>query len=328
MMLGEPGANAPIGLAPMIVTSTPEFLAAYRDGAGFPRVAPAVPRAALLVTPHGFRVSEESAADNRYMTPGTTVDLERAHEQHAALARCLSRLGVPVVTLPGRDGLDDAVYPNNIYATSRASAGGRGRFIVGSMRHPVRQKEAAREDVRSLFTRGFGYELVDLSQRDCIAELTGALIIDYSRRIGFCGQSGRVDDAGCAAMHEAFELRLTWCFDLVPGEYHTNIVLAVLAGRACVVHPPSFADPEILAALRRAFSDRTLVLDDDEKAAFAGNCIAMTEHDVLFSATSMARLRPSSLAALESWGFRTHAVEVDEIEKGGGSLRCLIAEIF
>ena len=39
-------------------------------------------------------------------------------------------------------------------------------------------------------------------------------------------------------------------------------------------------------------------------------------------------LRPSSVQALESWGFRVHEVDVDELEKGGGSLRCLIAEIF
>ena len=39
-------------------------------------------------------------------------------------------------------------------------------------------------------------------------------------------------------------------------------------------------------------------------------------------------LRPSSRQKLESWGFRIHSTELDELEKAGGSLRCIIAKIF
>jgi N-dimethylarginine dimethylaminohydrolase len=140
--------------------------------------------------------------------------------------------------------------------------------------------------------------------------------------------TGRVDEAGCVAMHEAFDLRLTFRFDLVPDEYHTNLVLAVLAGRACVLYPGAFTDPGVPEAIDRVHDGRTLVLTDEEKQHFAANCLAVTENDVLFSATARRALRPSSVEALESWGFRLHDVEVDELEKGGGSLRCLIAEVF
>lgn len=306
----------------MIVTSPAELRAHAASRASRAAGRPPVLRAALLVAPQGFRVSEESARDNRYMQLASRVDPERAWAQHHALAGKLSDLGVPVLSLPGIAGQDDGVFPNNVYATIPR------RFIVGSMLHPVRRREAEREDVMSLFRDVFGYEICDLSRSGGIAELTGPLVIDRPRAIGYCGFTQRVDDAGCRAMHDAFDLELTFRFDLAVGEYHTNLVLAIVAGRVCILHPPSFRDPDAAAAITELYPDATLVLADEEKAAFAGNSIAVTERDVLFSETALRVLRPSSRSFLESRGFRVHGAAVDEFEKGGGSLRCLIAEIY
>ena len=49
---------------------------------------------------------------------------------------------------------------------------------------------------------------------DLVAELTGSLIIDRARGVGYCGLSERCDMAGARAMHQAFDLRLTFCFEL------------------------------------------------------------------------------------------------------------------
>lgn len=306
----------------MIVTSPAEFLQVYGDGTVVAAELPPVMRAAMVVTPVGFRISEESATDNTYMSRGATLDVERARAQHSDLVAKLGELGVPVVVFSGRQGLDEAVFPNNVFATTPQS------LVIGAMRHAVRQREAKREDVHGFFRDVLHREIRDLSQLSCVAELTGPLVIDRLRSIGFCGMTGRVDEPGCAAMHEAFGLRMTFRFDLVPCEYHTNVILAVLAGRACVMHAPSFADPDVPAAIARVYPDRVLYLSDEEKAAFAANCLAVTEADALFSATALRALRPELTAALESWGFHLHGAEVDELEKGGGSLRCLIAEIF
>jgi hypothetical protein len=114
----------------------------------------------------------------------------------------------------------------------------------------------------------------------------------------------------------------------VPGEYHTNVVMAVLAGRAVLLHAPSFADPEVPAAIAEVYGDRVLRLSDAEKAAFAGNAIALDGDEVWMSARAAAALAPASRAALERWGFRVRSVALDEIEKAGGSLRCCVAEVF
>src|SRR3546814_4854450 len=86
------------------------------------------------------------------------------------------------------------------------------------------------------------YAETDLSGQPHPCELTGALVIDRARGLGFCGLSERCDEAGARLMHDAFCLRATLLFDLAPGDYHTNVVLAVLSGRAALVCPGGLAD--------------------------------------------------------------------------------------
>ncbi len=305
-----------------IVKSPGDFLAALASLDLRPS-APSVPHGVLLVMPEQFRVNAESAVDNLYMNTLTPADPDRALAQARGLATAIARLeDIELSTFPGDTASPDGVFPNNVFATVP------GRLIVGRMLHPGRQREARRQDIRSFFLRRLAYSMVDLSGQDCVAELTGPLILDRARAIGYCGMTGRVDEAGLNAMVDAFKLKLTFRFDLAQGEYHTNVVMMVLASRACVIYPGSFVDPDVPEAIARVYPDRSLFLDDAEKNAFAGNCIALTEDDLFMSRTGADALRPSSLQAIESWGFNLHTVELDEIEKAGGSLRCMVAEIF
>ena len=105
-------------------------------------------------------------------------------------------------------------------------------------------------------------------------------------------------------------------------------MLAIHAGRAAVVWDRGFQDPRVPQMLEHMYEGRVLHLTDEEKNAFAGNCIALTQRDLLMSATGVASLRATALERIASWGFRLHPVDVTEFEKGGGSLRCLLTEIY
>ncbi|HZH42770.1 MAG TPA: arginine deiminase-related protein [Lysobacter sp.] len=303
----------------MITRDVDAFLARARDCA--PDFGPATARAAFLVAPDGFAHAAESARDNRYMAQADAFDPVRALLEHRALQQSLSR-ALPTLCFAGHADTPDALFPNNVFATAP------GRLIVGRMRHPVRQREAQRADIRAFFRDVLGYREVDLSRQPHPCELTGALVIDRARGLGFCGLSERCDEAGAALMHEAFGLRATLVFDLAPGEYHTNVVLAVLAGRATLVCPDGLAEPRVVDALRALYGDRVVVLSAAERAAFAGNAIALTGTQVWMSATADAALAPASRAALAAAGFAIEAVALDGIEAAGGSLRCCVAEIF
>ncbi|WP_158880463.1 arginine deiminase-related protein [Rhodanobacter sp. L36] len=305
----------------MITTSPAEFLKAFAALETRPDVATTA-RAAFLIAPADFSLAEESARDNRYMDMDRSVDPLKALAQHAELAQAL-RADCPVIVFPGDPSTPDAIFPNNVFATAP------GRLIVGRMRHPVRQREAQREDIRAFFGDLLGYTETDLSTRDdLVAELTGSLIIDHRRGVGFCGLSERCDMAGARAIFEAFGLRLMFCFELTASEYHTNVVLAILAGRAAIIAADGFRDPSVPLAIATAYAERVIHLSPAQKQAFAGNAITLGEHRVWMSAVAAASLTGGQRALLALEGFEIGSVVLDEIEKAGGSLRCCVAEIF
>lgn len=282
---------------------------------------PATARAAFLVAPDGFCLAEQSAQDNTYMAAAGAFDAARASLQHRELQRAIAA-AVPAICFAGNPQTPDAVFPNNVFGTAQ------GRYIVGHMRHEVRQREAARADMRGFFRDVLGRQEIDLSTQPHACELTGALVIDRVRGLGFCGLSERCDEAGARLMHEAFGLRATLLFDLAAGEYHTNVVLAVLAGRAVVVCPNGFADAAVAEAIAALYAPHAVICDATEHAAFVGNCIALSGESVWMSAQAATALTPGHREVLAQAGLRVESVALDAIEAAGGSLRCCIGEIY
>ena len=90
----------------------------------------------MLVKPADFRVNTELAADNQYMDLLEPVDADRALQQSNDLIRLLKKHDIKVASFPGEPETPDAVFPNNIFATTR------DRFIIGHMLHPRRQKDS------------------------------------------------------------------------------------------------------------------------------------------------------------------------------------------
>nr|MBP6749993.1 amidinotransferase [Xanthomonadaceae bacterium] len=176
----------------MLTRDIDAFLAFARDCA--PDFGPATAKAAFLVAPDGFVLAAESARDNRYMADAAAFDATRASMQHRELQRALSAC-LPTICFAGDPATPDAVFPNNVFATARGDArtgaDARARLIVGRMRHPVRQREAERRDIRGFFRDTLGFEELDLSAQPHPCELTGALVVDRARGLGFCGLSER-----------------------------------------------------------------------------------------------------------------------------------------
>lgn len=284
-------------------------------------IYPGFAKAVYLVTPEGFSLAAESAKDNVYMDLAISVQSDLALKQHRNLAHALSKQ-LPCISFPGRIETPDAVFPNNVFATAR------NKIILGHMRHIVRQAEAERSDMLAFFNDVLGYELIDLRVQSGICELTGSLIIDRARNIAYCGLSERCDEVGARAMYEAFGLKACLMFDLAPGEYHSNVVLTILASRGVIIAPSGFADEQLSNAIAQFYAPHAVVLSRQEKNAFVANAITLSENAVWISQTAADNLSEANHAALKQAGFNVHAVQLSEIEKAGGSLRCCIGEIF
>ncbi len=297
----------------------------------------AFPKAVFMVLPENFMLAIESATDNGYMAAGN-VDPTLARQQSLALSLGLKTAGNTVLLFPGDSATPDAVFPNNAFATIelhsvRASHtdAARGGYCTGVMRHRARRLETERVDLHDFFTQVLGYQRIklapDLAPEDT-AELTGSLVIDRARNIGFCGLSQRCTLAGARAMHSAFGLNKTYVFELAAGEYHSNVILSALGGKGLVICPAGFAeqaDADVLAAL---YPERCIFLTSEEKNHFAANCIALKADQLWLSARAQNALSPANQAAIAALGFAIHAVDLSELEKGGGSLRCMLGEIY
>ncbi len=286
------------------------------------------PRMLLLRRPDGFRHVDDSALDNLYMQPGQPgaqsggFDTDRAIAQWQSLVDALRAGGHLVLTLPGDPATPEAVFPNNVFATAP------GRLIIGAMRHSSRQREALDLVIRQRLAAELGLQVHDLSGRGLVAELTGSLVIDRGRSIGYCGLSERCDHAGAAAMDEAFGLARTLCFALAPGEYHTNVIMSALGSRGLLLHPDGLADPAWIDALRQIHGAALVEVDAGEKQNFVANCIALSDDQLWMSTRAADALRPATQARIEALGFDIHSVALDEIEKAGGSLRCMVGEVY
>jgi hypothetical protein len=282
---------------------------------------PACAKAVFLVTPEAFSLAAESARDNAYMDLAKTVQTDLALAQHRNLAHALSKQ-LPSICFPGRAETPDAVFPNNVFATAS------NKIILGHMRHAVRQAEAERQDILDFFRAAMNYQLVDLRSQPGICELTGSLIIDRARNIAFCGLSERCDEAGAQAMFDAFGLKACLIFDLAPGEYHTNVVLTILASRGIIIAPSGFADANVSNAIAEFYAPNAAVLTRQEKNAFVANAITLSEDSIWMSQKAMDSLTATNREILSRAGFKLYSVELSELEKAGGSLRCCVGEIF
>ena len=278
-------------------------------------------KAAFLVAPEQFQLAAQSASDNHYMDLGVVVDPQRAAAQHRGLQQAMSAT-LPTICFPGDASTPDAIFPNNVFATMP------GVLILGHMRHPVRQAERERSDIRGFFRDTLGYLERDLSLQPGICELTGSLVIDHARGIGYCGLSERCDAIGAQAMLEAFGLHAILAFDLAPGEYHANVVLSVLAGRAVVLSPDGFADAAVAEAIAGFYAPATVRLTAIQKQAFAANCVALSPRDLFMSEGAQCNLTDAQRDTLHNAGFQVRAVALDELEKAGGSMRCCVAELY
>jgi hypothetical protein len=116
--------------------------------------------------------------------------------------------------------------------------------------------------------------------------------------------------------------------------YHTNVVLAIGSGLA-VVCAEAVAAEERGALLERlaAGGRHVATITQEQMTHFAGNVLELRAGDgarvLALSRRAMASFAPEAWARLESRVDRVVAVPIPTIEElGGGSVRCMLAEVF
>lgn len=298
--------------------------------------------AVLMVRPAAFGPNAETASTNTFQhaaASGTSTDvLVRARHESEALAGLLQSNGVDVcvlddVAVPLKP---DACFPNNWISFHLD-----GTVVIYPMMAPNRRLERRVDDVRILMSsRGYcvarTVDLTEWESHGAYLEGTGSLVLDHEARIAFAGLSPRT----CSGPIEEFCSQLGFrpvVFDALDSSrvpvYHTNVVMSLGVG-AAVLCADAIPDPlqrDALEETIRATGRAIVRIDMGQMASFAGNILWLRARSgeplLVLSATAFGRLQRDQLAILERHASLVVA-NVDTIEwYGGGSVRCMLAEI-
>lgn len=294
-----------------------------------------------MVRPGAFGRNEAAAQTNAFMqTPVGPEDriAAAARAEFDALAAKLAAAGVAVV-IDDEPNLPDSVFPNNWFSYHQPSSG-RPVLITYPMATPERRKER-RESVIERIVGGVagGVERIDLTaweDRGEFLEGTGSLVIDRVGGVAFACRSVRTSDRVLDAWSEATGIEVVR-FDAVDalGQaiYHTNVMLSI-GSRFGLVCSASIADARQRAVvLDRLRSLRPELLDISlpQMGAMCANILEIRGQGfssvIAMSETAWEGFSAAQRERLE--GLATPVVSaIPTIERvGGGSVRCMIAEI-
>jgi hypothetical protein len=295
-----------------------------------------------MVRPASFGWNPETAASNRFQAdaPAVTADARvRAVAEFDALAAALAGAGVAVHAFADRaePACPDAVFPNN-WVSLHAD----GTVVLYPMLARSRRRERRLEFIVELQRRG-GYRvdrLLDLAHHELgrrFLEGTGSVVFDHVGRVAYACLSPRTDadvlDELCAELgYEAVTFTATDRAG-VP-VYHTNVALSIGTGYAliCADAVPAGERDALLERLATA-GRRVLTIDRGQMGRFAGNVLEVRgaggARVLAASQRALASLAPAAREMLAGSVDRIVAVPVPTIEDlGGGSVRCMLAEIF
>jgi hypothetical protein len=292
--------------------------------------------AVLMVRPANFGFHAEAAESNAFAHAGRGGEIDAALREFDGLAGRLDSAGVEVLALDDRPDppRPDAVFPNNW-----VSFHGDGTMVLYPMATAARRLERDPGGLKALLeSRGFEVrKIVDLSfheRHGHFLEGTGSLVLDRQQHRAYASLSPRTDASVIADFDERLDFS-TLLFDARDGSgrsiYHTNVLLS-LGARFAIMCADAVAPEfrEVLADEIEASGRTLIVVDYDQMRQFACNVIELKGRGgPVIALSSAARLSflADQLRQLESFGELAEA-DIPTIEAvGGGSVRCMIADV-
>jgi hypothetical protein len=295
--------------------------------------------AVLMVRPARFGSNPETAESNRFQHAESIADdAVLALREFDGLVRRLTDAGVEVIVAVDSPEpvKPDACFPNN-WVSFHAD----GTVALYPMLAPSRRAERCPQHLAAVERAGFRItrtiDLSPLEERGEFLEGTGSLVLDRHSRLAYACRSPRTTPAALAEFCVALGYRALEFDALGPDGrpiYHTNVLMAVGEGFA-VICAAAIPDAQRRAAVLGELAEaghEVIEIDVEEMNHFAGNMLALRARDggarIAMSETAWQSLAPAKRRRLERHGGIV-AAPIPTIEwEGGGSVRCMIAEVF
>ena len=299
----------------------------------------------LMIRPVAFRMNEQTSVNNYYqkvldgLSPETVN--AKAQAEFDALVIKLRKAGVQVIVIDDtlEPNTPDSIFPNNWISFHES-----GDVVLYPMFAENRRAERREDILDILEDEGFKIkEIMDytLAEQDNVfLEGTGSLLLDRENDKAYCALSPRADEELMIEFCEDFEFTpvIFEAFQTINGErkliYHTNVMMC-LGDTFAVLCADCIDDKKerkmVLDSLR-GDDKEIILLTEDQVNNFAGNMLEVKgkndERFLVMSESAYKSLTKKQIAQLEAHVEIIHS-SLDTIEAcGGGSARCMMAEIF
>ena len=298
-----------------------------------------------MIRPVAFRMNEQTAVNNYYqkvldgLTPQTVN--AKAQEEFDTFVKKLRMVGVNVIVVDDTVEPDtpDSIFPNNWISFHE-----NGDVTLYPMFAENRRAERREDILDILEDEGFVInEIMDYTSAEednIFLEGTGSLLLDRENGKAYCALSPRADEELMIEFCEDFELSpvIFEAFQTVNGErkliYHTNVMMCI-GDTFAVICADCIDDKKerkmVLDSLKGDEKD-IILITEDQVNNFAGNMLEVKANDgkryLVMSSSAYHSLTKKQIAQLEQHVTILHS-SLDTIEAcGGGSARCMMAEIF
>lgn len=295
----------------------------------------------LMVRPAHFGYNEETAANNAFQSQDPNLSAsevqEKARAEFDGFVDKLRAAGVVVHVVEDTEApvKPDAIFPNN-WVTFHED----GRVATYPM-HAVTRRNERREDILAqladTFEVGERLHFEGAESENRFLEGTGSLILDRPNGLAYACLSPRT---GRALLNE-YCARMGYTavpFTAVDGGgqqiYHTNVMMA-LGKDFVVICLAAVPDADEQAALLSHF-ERTgkavITITLEQMMSFAGNMLQVEgaggQPHLVMSEQAYRSLSPEQVARIEAHTAILHAPLYTIEQHGGGSARCMMAEVF
>jgi hypothetical protein len=299
----------------------------------------------LMIRPVAFRMNEQTTVNNYYqkvldgLLPATVN--AKAQEEFDIFVEKLQAVGVDVTVVDDRENSDtpDSIFPNNWI-----SFHGNGDVALYPMFAENRRQERREDILDTLEEKGFIINnIMDYTSAEedgFFLEGTGSLVLDRENGKAYCALSPRADEELFIEFCEDFEFSpvIFEAYQTVDSErkliYHTNVMMCI--GETFAVICADCIDDKkerkmVLDSLK-GDEKEVILITEDQVNNFAGNMLEVKGTDdrryLVMSASAHQSLTKKQVAQLEEH-VTILSSSLDTIEAcGGGSARCMMAEIF
>ncbi|GGH06384.1 citrulline utilization hydrolase CtlX [Mucilaginibacter phyllosphaerae] len=292
----------------------------------------------LMIRPVAFGFNAQTAGSNAFQKQGSDQQAvqQKAVQEFDGFVNVLRDNGVNVTVISdtAEPHTPDSIFPNNW-----VSFHDNGDIFLYPMQAQNRRLERREDIIRQLEEKFKANHVIDLSRFEANNEFlegTGSMVLDRENKIAYACLSPRTHAEVLKAFcdYTGYKAVTFDAFDQ-NGQaiYHTNVLMAIGSKFAviCLDSIINSIEKESVINSIRSAGKEIVAITFDQMNHFAGNMLEVRndkgETLVVMSQAAFASLTAEQKTALEKYGKLVYA-DINTIEtNGGGSARCMMAEV-